>query len=74
MNTLQELIDLVQPKIIYRVGMIISHTGTFCTVQDSAQVQHKVSGIGYNIGDNVLVENDKVVGKVSKKVETIYID
>ncbi len=73
MNILQELISLTQPKINYKVGMIIYHTGTFCVIKDAAGGEHKVSGMGYKKGENVLVENNIIIGKVSQKIKKVFI-
>ena len=73
MNTLQELINITQPKTRYRIGRIISHTGSFCVVEDNTGGIHKVSGVGYSSGQYVLSENDMIIGRVTEKIKRVFI-
>ncbi len=72
-NILQELLHVVKGKTTYKIGKVVSSFNNFFIV-DILGGQLQVSGVGYKVGQTVLVEDDKIIGVVNKHINRVWVD
>jgi len=72
-NVLKQIQSLVLKKNKYKVARVISTTGSLCIVKDDNGNELKVTGLGYVVGNSVLIENERIISRIEKKINRIWI-
>jgi len=72
-NILKQVQNLINRKQKYIVGRVISTTGSLCVVKDTDGNELKVTGLGYTVGNHVLVENQRIISRIEKKLNRVWI-
>lgn len=73
-NPLSQLVDLVRDKKQYKIGKITSFSNNMYVVRDTSGALLNVTGGNeFTIGNSVLIENNRIVGKVSDQMRQVYV-
>lgn len=73
-NSLHQLVGLVRGKKQYKIGKISSFSNNMYVVRDTSGSLLNVTGeSGFTVGNSVLIENNRIVGKVSDQMKQVYV-
>jgi hypothetical protein len=72
-NILKQVQKMIVKKKKYVVARVVSTSGSLCIVQDELGNDMKVVGLGYNVGNNVLVEDGRIISHITKKTRRVWI-
>ncbi len=68
MNILKELKKLTTKESKYKTGIITNVQGDLFEVSSNYGNILKVTGFGFRVGDTVLIENGKIIARVSSVI------